>query len=105
MPCWTTTQTQIELGLKTDAGLIHKALAALDLNPQPYANGTRLTFIGGTYDTQAGRLTLTGRNPIPLETNIKRAYGSEIAKREAARYGWTLKAVPGNQFKFEVQKR
>ena len=103
MPCYTVTTTVIEFGPKTDAALFEKAAQALTL--APYRSGQAIHFSQGKLDVATGKLTLYGSNTDARATQLRRAYGAEIAKREAARYGWTLQKVPGQEFKYTLNKR
>jgi len=102
MPCWTTTQTQITLGVKTDVALLTAALKAIGQTPTPSASG--IYFSQGRYTKATGELTLntSGAWGDELSGQIKRAYGAQVAQRTAIRAGWQVKAV--TPFKFELTK-
>lgn len=102
MPCFTLTQTQIELGLHTDAELLTRALGALALDAT--RQGEAIQFYGGSFDASTGKLTLEGTRAQERAQEISRAYGAEIVKSQAAAYGWTLQAVEGQPYKYEVLK-
>ena len=103
MPCWTVQETQIDFGQKTDTALLTRALAGLGLNPRQIPTG--IQFFNGSFNTATGKLTLSGSEPEARTIQLRKAYGAEIAKREAARHGWTLQADAQNPYKFTILKR
>lgn len=103
MPCYTIQTTEIQFGQKTDTALLTKALAALGLSPAQMPNG--IQFRNGSFNSATGNLTLQGVDTESRTTQLRQAYGAEIAKREAARHGWTLNPIPGKQFAYTVTKR
>jgi len=89
MPCDSITTSQIDIG-KLDRDLAAKAIHALGL--------------AGTVSYSNGKLTVQGNQDLnKLTTQVRRAYGAEVVKSQAAKYGWTLKQT--GQFQYEITKR
>lgn len=103
MPCYSITTTQIEFGAKTDYTLFAQAMTALGLHP--ITSQRAIVFDRGSIDKATGRLTLSGSNAEARAVEMRQAYGAEIAKREVARFGWTLQPIAGRPFEYEAVKR
>ena len=72
--------------------------------------GTRINFAGGWYDISSKSMTLQGSNMAgtmdrveAVKAEIKQAYGAELLKAQAKRYGWQIKET--GKYKYQVVKR
>lgn len=108
MPCDTITTAGIELGPNIVPGLLINALQSMGLNP--VERGTRITFAGGWYDTNSKTMTLQGsamagtiERADAIKAEVKQAYGAELLKSQAKRYGWSIKET--GKYKYAVTKR
>lgn len=99
MPCNTITQVKSEMK-DVDISLLRKTISNLGITDFYQPNNNFLSWRGGCYEKLTGKLT--ARNETEGQ-QIKRAYGSEIVKQQASRFGWGIKQV--SEYKYEIQKR
>lgn len=91
MPCTSVRRTPIDLSAigKIDNTLLAAALEDLKLSPR--LSGEVLYFTGGTYNTRTGQMvTTSATTQNTVEMGIKQAYGAQVMKSTAKRFGWTV---------------
>lgn len=88
MPCDTIQTTRVDLG-NVDPGLISAAIKALGLS-------SNVSYV-------QDRLVIRGLPEAETTAQVKQAYGAEVVKSQAAKFGWQLKQTA--PFKYEVVKR
>ncbi len=103
MPCYE----ERKITLKFEAAnldLLTKALESMGYSVK--RQGERLAFFGdeGSGTFQAGTITATSTMEEKLG-GLKQAYSREVVKFAARKFGWNVKAQPGNANKMVVTRR
>lgn len=104
MPCDSVRQTSVDLSAvgKIDLTLLTAAFNALGLRAALSADKSTITLAGGRYDAKTGQLVINSYSRVTVE-DVKKAYGAEVVKATAKRFGWTLKQTA--PFEYVVNKR
>jgi len=93
-----------------DAQHVKRALEAMGLNPQHVRAGI-YDHNRGSYNHETGEAVWRTsamsdrKTPQELNSELKRAYSTEILNSQAARYGWTLRQSPTNRNQYTIAKR
>lgn len=102
MPCYSRVASTVELGPKTDAGLLAQALDSLGYIVGRAGGAVRfshpLTGVTGRYQNGVMNVsTIEGEAPLD-QNEIKRAYSAQVIKSAAQRFGWQAKQTSPTQF-------
>jgi hypothetical protein len=103
MPCNSLRSTSVDLTAlgRIDAELLTQAFQSLGLGGRLSADKSRIDLDSGAYTLSTGKLETYGRS-VTLD-RVKQAYGAEVVKSTAKRYGWGIKQV--GQFAYNIIKR
>jgi len=100
MPCNQMRVVAVQLE-RSDTATMMAALTALAFAPQQI--GDTIEFGRGEWiNTKTGQSRLGALRDV---NEIRRAYSREIVKRQAKKFGWTLKQQAGKQDQYQVIKR
>lgn len=98
MPCYTMSTVGVVLKV-ADLDMLQKALEREGEIVRKIGN--RLEWSGGqSFNKDTSELRVRDAS---MAAKLKQAYGAEIVRTQAKRYGWQLKEVA--PYKFEVLKR
>jgi len=99
MPCYTITTVKLVL-TNANLDLLKKAIEGMGYVVDRY--GEKLFWRNGSYDKVKGTLNLVGGTEEQGNA-IRRAYSTEVLKKNATKFGWQLKKVKEN--KYQLLKR
>jgi len=99
MPCYTITTVKLVL-TNANLDLLKKALEGIGYTAVKY--GDKLFWKNGSYDKTKGTLSLV-KGTEEQGNVIRRAYSTEVLKKNAAKFGWQLKKTQDN--KYQLLKR
>jgi hypothetical protein len=104
MPCWEIRQTSVNME-KADPTILDAALKAISVTSYTFDRG--IVTITGWQRTGEPGSEAYSFTEMPTAQQVKVAYGQQVVKVAAKRFGWTINTAKSNpaQRRYVVNKR